>query len=157
MQDQQTVENPPAPESPTATPTPSPDPKVAEWNKQIHSAIALCALAMIGCFFLPWLNVFLGQTASGYQLQQLPSDEAKLIWAIPAGGLLALLAATANVRQGIAATSQLAGALPFLALLYYGVKIGQDLLQNLQIGAYLTLILGVALFVLPRFLKKTKS
>jgi hypothetical protein len=157
MSDQPTVENPPISESPTVVPIPSPDPKVAERNKQIPTAIALCALAMIGCFFLPWLNVFLGQAASGYQLQQLPSDEAKLIWAIPAGGLLALLAAAANLKQGIATTSKLAGALPFLALLYYGVKIGQDLFQNLQIGAYLTLILGLALFVLPRFLKKPKS
>jgi hypothetical protein len=154
MSDQPTVKNRPAPESPTATPTPSPDPKVAEWNKQIHAAISLSALAMFGCFFLPRLNVFLGQTASGYELQQLPSDEAKLIWAIPARGLLALLAAVANVKHGIEVTSQLAGALPFLALIYYGVKIGQDLLPILQIGAYLTLILGVALFVLPRFLKK---
>ena len=151
MSDQPTVENRPNPESPPAPPTPSQESKVAERNKQIHVAIVVCSLAMIGCFFLPWLNVFLGQTASGYQLQQLPSDEAKLIWAIPVGDLLALLAAAANVKQGVAATSQLAGALPFLALLYYGVKIGQDLLQNLQIGAYLTLILGVALFCAPPF------
>src|ERR1700722_14414141 len=157
MSDQPAVENRPTPESPTASPTPSQAPKAVERNKQIHAAISLCALAMIGCFFLPWLNVFLGQTAPGYQLQQLPSDEAKLIWAIPAGGLLALLAAAANVKQGIAATSQLAGALPFLALPYYGVKIGQDLFQSLQIGAYLTLILGAVLFVLPRFLEKPKS
>ena len=122
MSDQPTVENHPPAESPTALSTPSLAPKVAERNRQIHAAIVVCSLALIGCFFLPWINVFLGQTASGFQLQQLPSNEVKLIWAIPIGGLLALLAAAANAKQGVATASQLAGASPFLALLYYGIK-----------------------------------
>jgi hypothetical protein len=122
---------------------------------QIYSAIVVCSLALIGCFFLPWIDVFMGNSASGYQLQELPSDEVKLFWLIPCGALLALLAAA--VKQGVGPMSQIAGALPFLALLYYSVKIGQELFQALQIGAYLTLILGAALFVLPRFLKKPQS
>jgi hypothetical protein len=157
MQDQPTIENRPTPESPTIIPTPSPDRKVAESNKQIHTAIIICSLALIGCFFLPWVNVFLGQTASGYQIQQLPSDGAKLVWTIPVGGLLALLAAAVNAKQGAALLSHLAGVLPFLALVYYCAKIGKELLQSLEIGAYLTLLFGAALLLLPCCLKKQQS
>jgi hypothetical protein len=111
-------------------------------------------LALIGCFFLPWIKFIFG-TPSGYELQQLPSDEAKLVWLIPATALVALVAAIA--KQGVLVTAQIAGAMPFLALIYYRVKLGEELFQILQIGAYLSLALGVILFITPRFLEKPKS
>jgi hypothetical protein len=63
------------------TPTPSPRPlapKESERNRNIHSIILVCSLALAGCFFLPWIKFLFG-TPSGYDLQQLPSDEAKLL------------------------------------------------------------------------------
>jgi hypothetical protein len=111
-------------------------------------------LALIGCFFLPWIKFIFG-TPSGYDLQQLPSDEAKLVWLIPATALVALLAAM--IKKGVLVTAQIAGAMPFLALIYYRVKLGEELFQILQIGAYLSLALGVILFITPRFLEKSKS
>lgn len=152
MSDEPSVENRPTSVTPATSPAPSLDPAILERNNQIHSAIAICSLALMGCFFLPWVEVFLGQTASGYDLQQLPSNGAKLVWIIPAGGLLAFIAALA--RLGAASASQLAGAFPFLTLLYYCIELGHELFDDLRIGAYLTLLVGAVLFVLPRFLKK---
>jgi hypothetical protein len=87
-------------------------------------------------------------------LQQLPSDEVKLVWLIPLAGLLALFSAVA--KKGVLAFAQLAGAMPFVALIYYCAKYGQGLIQDLQIGAYLSLALGAILFIAPRFLDKRK-
>ena len=139
------------------TPTPSPRPLApneSERNRNIHSIILVCSLALIGCFFLPWIKFLFG-TPSGYDLQQLPSDEAKLVWLIPATALVALLAAM--TKKGVLVASQAAGAMPFLALIYYRIKLGEELFQILQIGAYLSLVLGVILFITPRFLEKPKS
>ena len=108
----------------------------------------------MGCFFLPWINFFLGRP-SGYDLQQLPGDEIKLVWLIPLTALLALLSAVA--KKGVLTTAQIAVAMPFLALIYYRVKLGQELFQIIQIGAYLSLALGAILFIAPRFLEKPKS
>jgi hypothetical protein len=139
------------------TPTPSPRPlapKESERNRNIHSIILVCSLALIGCFFLPWIKFLFG-IPSGYDLQQLPSDEAKLVWLIPATALVALLAAIA--KQVVLVTAQIAGAMPFLALIYYRVKLGEELFQILQIGAYLSLALGSILFIAARFSDKPKS
>ncbi len=119
-------------------------------NRSVQILIALVALAMLGCFFLPWITL-LG-SLSGFDLQKLPSTEAELVWCIPAGAALALLAVAA--KTGVGAASQLAGAIPFLALIYYRTKLGDRFFQSLQYGAHLTLFFGAVLFVLPRFLKK---
>ena len=107
----------------------------------------------MGSFFLPWINFLLG-TPSGYDLQQIPSEEAKLVWVIPIAALAALVATI--MKKGVSSFAQIAGAVPFLALIYYRVKLGEGFFQLLQIGAYLSLALGAILFVAPRFLEKSK-
>ncbi len=124
-----------------------------ESNETIRRLCGICAVAMIGCFFLPWIALFDGGL-SGFQLQQLPSNDAKLVWLVPCGGFLALLAVAA--KQGVAPASQMAGGIPLLALIYFRLKMGEGFFQALQIGAYFTLLLGAALLVLPRFLKAQK-
>ena len=141
------------PSAPSDTTAPAVRPQ-SEGSSFLCSIIALCSLAIVGCFFLPWIAIFLG-TPSGYDLQQLPSSEVKLIWLIPVTALIAFFSAIG--RAGVLGTSQLAGAMPFLALIYYCFRHGTDLLHTLQIGAYLTLALGAILFILPRFLEKPKS
>jgi hypothetical protein len=145
-------QNPETQATPTASPVP-PARTESERNRNIHSIILVCSLALAGCFFLPWIRIFLG-TPSGYDLQQLPSNEAKLLWLIPVTALISLVSAL--TRKSVLTAAQIAGAVPFLALLYYCVKLGGDLLQALQIGAYLSLLLGAILFVAPRFLEKPK-
>jgi hypothetical protein len=133
---------------------PASTPNTSERDKGIQSAIALGSLALIGCFFLPWIAI-LAANLSGYQIQQLPSDEARLVWAIPLGGLLSFFAAVA--KQGVAVAAPVAGAIPFLALIYYRAKLGEDFFGALQPGAYLTLVVAGVLFVLPRFMTKQRA
>jgi hypothetical protein len=45
---------------------------------------------------------------------------------------------------------QLAGALPFAVGVYWYSKLGSDMLHILTYGAYLSLIFGAALLILPR-------
>lgn len=114
----------------------------------------ICCLGMVACFFLPWVQMlFTG--LSGYQLQQLPSDEVKFLLLIPLVAAVALVGAVTGKSMVI--TAQLAGAMPFIALMYYLAKIGQGLFQALQIGAYLTLFCAAILCVVPHFLLKPKS
>jgi hypothetical protein len=154
MSDQTVLEKKPQTETvPTPSPQP-PAPRESERNRSIHSIVLVCSLAIIGCFFLPWIKFLFG-TPSGYELQQLPSDEAKLVWFIPGAALVALLAVIA--KQGVMVTAQIAGVMPFLALIYYRIKLGEELFQILQIGAYLSLALGAILFIAARFLEKPKS
>jgi hypothetical protein len=91
-------------------------------------------------------------TPSGYQLQQLPSDQVKLVWLIPVSGLLPLIALA--IRQGVAAMAGIAGAAPFIALAYYVTQYGRDLLGALQIGAYLTFMFAALLCVFASILSK---
>lgn len=107
----------------------------------------------MGAFFLPWISMFFGKP-SGYDLQQIPSDEVKLVWLIPLAALLALISAVS--KKGVLIAAQIAGAMPFLALIYYRVKLGEGIFQALQIGAHLSLLLGAILFIAPRFLVKPK-
>jgi Na+-translocating ferredoxin:NAD+ oxidoreductase RnfE subunit len=147
--------------SPTPPPTSnqeaSPPPaavKKMECNGAVQVVIALCGLGIIGSFFLPWI-VFFGSEPSGYQLQQIQTNEVKLLWLIPASAFIALVAAIA--KQSVRTASQFAGIAPFLALLYYVMKFGQDIIKILRPGAYLTLFLGAVLLVAPYFLKKAKQ
>lgn len=138
-------------ESPNATPTLSPSSTATEWSGGISWAIGICSLFQIGCFFLPWIRI-LSVGASGFQLQRLPGNEMKLLWFIPIAGLISLLSAITQTH--VKHITQFAGIIPFLALTYFGVKIGKDLFQALEVGAWLTLLFGAALFALARCLKK---
>ena len=102
---------------------------------------------------MPWIPFFFSEV-SGYQLQQIDSIEIKLLWLIPLTGFISLVAAIA--KKSVCVASQLAGIMPFVALLYYGLKIGHELFNALRPGAYLTLFLGAVLFIAPRFLKTAK-
>jgi len=124
------------------------------WNVNIRQFIGFFSLALIACFFAPWVQIFLG-TPSGYQIQQLPSDEAKLVWVIPITALIALVSAISN--KSVALAAQTAGAMPFLAAIYYRYKLGEGFFQALQIGAYLSLALGAILLLMPHFLRKQQS
>jgi hypothetical protein len=110
---------------------------------------------MIGCFFLPWVSL-LGGAPSGFELQKLPSNQVGYVWLIPGGALLACLAVVAKV--GVRPAALVAGAIPYLALAYYCSQYGAVLLNSLQIGAWLTLIVAVVMLMLSLFLaSKPKS
>lgn len=109
----------------------------------------LCAGGLLISFFLPWVN-FLGAHPSGFDIQKL-GDEYKGHWIIPFFSVVAILAGLAKQSQRTAA--QLAGAMPFVAFIYWFSKFGSDLMNGLSYGAYLALACGAGLEVLARRLK----
>jgi len=153
MSEQTDLQQSPPPESITTASSHQASAKDRDQNKSIYSVIALCSLGIVACFFLPWIRV-LFTDLSGYQLQQLPSDEVKILWLIPLTALISLIASI--TKQSVGAVAQFAGVMPFLAPLYYGSKIGQSIFDALRPGAFLTLLLAVVLLIAPRFLKKAK-
>ena len=108
--------------------------------------VNLCVAGLGVSFFLPWANFF-GVKLSGFDLQKM-GDEQRLLWLIPILCVVTIFAGITKRSQKIA--GQLTGALPFVAGIYWYSKFGSDLFRILTFGAYLSLIFGAALFVLPR-------
>lgn len=108
--------------------------------------VNLCALGLGVSFFLPWAHVFFG-SPSGFDLQKL-GDEQRFLWLIPIFCMITVIASVNKRAQQIAA--QLTGLLPFIVGIYWYSKIGKDMFQVLAFGAYLSLIFGAAMFVMPR-------
>lgn len=132
-------------ETPVATPaTEKPTP-----SQELSHLVTLCASGLLVSFFLPWVN-FLGAHPSGFDIQKL-GDEYKLHWLIPLFSVVAIVAGLTKQSQRTAA--QLAGAVPFLAFIYWFSKLGSDLMNSLSYGAYLALICGAGLEILSRRLK----
>jgi hypothetical protein len=154
MSEQTDLQQSPPPEFKTTASSHQESANEADQDKSIYSVIALCSLGIVACFFLPWIRLLFADL-SGYQLQQLPSDTAKLLWLIPLTGFISVVASI--TKQSVGTAAQFAGVMPFLALLYYGSKIGRDISDILRPGAYLTLLLAAVLLIAPRFLKKTKQ
>lgn len=128
-------------ESTSAT---APDNQAAKLGRT--QLVSLCALGLSISFFLPWANFF-GAKLSGFDLQKLGAEQ-RLLWLIPILCAVTIFAGITKRSQKIAA--QLTGALPFVAGIYWYSKFGSDLFRILTFGAYLSLIFGAALFVLPR-------
>ncbi len=112
--------------------------------------IAGAAVGMLIAFFLPWVRIFFGSPVSGFDLQKL-SNGYKLLWLIPIASVITIFATFTGRSPKIAA--QVTGTLPFIALAYWLYHLGGDLLKVLSIGAWLSLICGLALFILPRGMK----
>jgi len=107
--------------------------------------VSLCAVGLGVSFFLPWAQFF-GANLSGFDLQKM-GDEQRLLWAIPVFCVITIIAGLAKRSQNI--VGQLTGALPFCVGAYWYSKLGSDLFHILTYGAFLSLICGAALLILP--------
>src|ERR1041385_2628075 len=106
----------------------------------IPKTIGLCAIGLLVSFFLPWAGVF-GQSISGFDLQKMPGNP-KWLWIIPVFSVITILAALTGRCRKIAAI--FTGALPFCVLAYWLNQLGSELLRTLGLGAWLSLICGLA-------------
>jgi hypothetical protein len=115
----------------------------------LSHAVNFCAAGLLVCFFLPWIDFFLGKP-SGLDLAK-EGGKLQILWGIPIFCVLTIFAGLTKRSQKTVA--QMTGALPFIVL---GVGIndqGKDLMHVLGIGAYAGLTLGLLMFILPRRLK----
>lgn len=117
-------------------------------SPKIPKVISLCAAVLLMSFFLPWIRD--REWVSGFHLQQL-GGTLRWLWLIPTFSGLTLLAVRTKRYQRI--VSWFTGALPFCALAYWLNQLGSDLLRHLSVGAWLSLICGLALLILPHRLK----
>jgi branched-chain amino acid transport system permease protein len=105
----------------------------------------IIAGGLVVFFFLPWAQLF-GFGVSGYNLGQLGSY-GNLAWLILVGGIATIAAIVLEADEALARmVAGVTGFLPWAGLLYGLSKVGTDLFQILSIGAYLTLLAGLALF-----------
>jgi hypothetical protein len=132
---------------------PEPEPPISSDRQSVSlslsHAISLCAAGLLVCFFLPWVNLLLVKPSG----RDLASEGGKLLllWSIPIFSAITILAGIAKQSQKTVA--QLTGALPFIFLGLGLYDEGKDLMQGLELGAYISLGLGLVLFILPRRLK----
>ena len=154
MPDQPITEQSPQTQNPTVPHPSSPTSVSQNTENTVYVVTAIASFGIIGCFFLPWLT-FLFRDLSGFDLQKLPSDEAAFLWVIP---IMAFLAVVSSItKQRISFVARIAGATPFVVLIYFSSEYNGDLLQVLKPGAYITLFLAIVLLVAPYFLKKPKQ
>jgi hypothetical protein len=111
--------------------------------------VNLCAVGLGISFFLPWANFF-GANLSGFDLQKI-GDEKRFLWLIPICCTITIFASVVKRSQKIA--GEMTGVLPFIVGIYWYQKLGSDLFHILTYGAFLSLIFGAALLILPRTVK----
>jgi hypothetical protein len=115
----------------------------------LSHVVGFCALALLGCFFLPWLQILFARP-SGFNFAQ-EGGKYLLLWSIPVFCVLTFFAGITKTSQRAAA--QFTGMLPFCFLGVGLYSEGADLMKVLTIGAYASLVLGLLLILLPTRLK----
>lgn len=109
----------------------------------------MCAGGLFISFFLPWATI-MGGNISGFELQKL-GEYHKLLWLIPVCSVITIAGGVTGKGQRLAA--QVTGALPYFTLIYWFYQLGKDLTEIMTVGAYLSLGLGLVMFILARRLK----
>ena len=104
----------------------------------------ILAIAMLIAFFMPWGRVLI-LTFSGYDICVQAEGYDNVIWFLPAMPIAIIMMTyfEKNARDEVIA----AGIFPFAILYDYYDKMGNDLFQVMQIGAYATLVVGVLLIL----------
>ena len=130
-----------------STPVTAPDHQATSLGRT--QLVNLCALGLGVSFLLPQARFFDTQP-SGFDLQKSGNINRRL-WLILILSTITVFAGITKRSQKIVA--QITGALPFCIGAYWYNKLGSDLAHILAFGAYLSLIFGAALFILPRTAK----
>jgi hypothetical protein len=129
-----------------------------------------CAIGLLVCFFLPWLQI--GETISisrkGYQIPNLAHDIGKgigqfkgllggsentdpqvfwyyLIYLIPVFSVITIILGI--MGKNVKATGFLAAAVPIGWFIYALIKLRTDLFKIMTFGAYLTLACAIIMIL----------
>ena len=113
----------------------------------LFSMLALACIALLEtgclCFFLPWLHIFIA-SPSGLDFAK-EGEHGWVLWYMPVFALLALIAAITGKDYTLVAL--VAGLVPFVILGYALNQNGHDIIQNIAVGGWAALGLGVTHFV----------
>lgn len=140
MGDEITIKSDPA----SAATTPALESQTNSDSKRY--SIGICALGLGVSFFLPWATIF-GALISGFDLQKDGGGKLSL-WLIPL--LSAISVITILSKRSVSIVGPLTGMTPYLAAIYWYVKLGNDLFRVMTYGAYISLLCGACLIALSR-------
>ena len=148
MSETSTSQSNSTPANPTSTPSGEGS---ASQNPGLNmpQVVSMCAGGLFISFFLPWATI-MGGNISGFELQKL-GEYHKLLWLIPVCSVITIAGGVTGKGQRLAA--QVTGALPYFTLIYWFYQLGKDLTEIMTVGAYLSLGLGLVMFILARRLK----
>lgn len=132
--------------------------------KFMSKAENLCAIGLIVFFFFPWVSIGGFISISGYeipdiakgfgQLAALGSQTGKtdpriylfyLIYLIPIFSVLTLIFGLTNNNTKF--TAFVSGIVPIAALFYALSQAGMDIFEGMAIGAWLTLLVAIAMIL----------
>jgi len=135
--------------NPVASVTPAISQPKTSTGSNLSVFMFLCAAALVGCFFLPWINFGGLVTVTGYKyaMAENASNEARMFLAIPVAALITILVGLAKPGE-LRGGARITGLLPLFGLIYALARYGNDVTQVLGAGAWLSLCIGVVLFVL---------
>ncbi len=134
-----------APEHQPATAAPEQQTAGLGWTFMV----ILCAIGLSVSAFMRWTH-FSDDVSWGVD-QQKKSDALLLLWLIPVCCWITVVAGVSRRAQQIAGL--LTGLVPFGIVIYWYTQFGSNLFNILAYGAYISLALGAALFVMSRKLK----
>ena len=116
----------------------------AETDWKFNQPINWCALGLIVFFFVPWVKFWAFQ-GSAYDIAVNIGETTAILWAIPALSIITLVAGLSGFKQKNMAV--LTSMSPFVALGYGMTELGTDIFQILTVGAWLTCLTAVGMFI----------
>lgn len=104
---------------------------------------SLAAAALVMAFFMPWIALVIGWRG----VDVMRTESYSFVVILPL--LSAVLLVLSLLDRSVAWLRRLTGLVPFLILAYGLYHFGVDLFRGLMLGAWLSLIAGAVLLLLP--------
>jgi hypothetical protein len=115
-------------------------------SRQFTSGLIItAAMTLLFSFFLPWISFF-GADLSGLTIQKLSRGNQSL-WAIPLLAFCTVGLTLADMSSNL--IRRLAGFSPYVVLFVAVSRYDQQLMRQLEFGAWLALFAGVVLVCIP--------
>jgi hypothetical protein len=122
-------------------PPQSADPPTAVIVVNVFTSLAAAALVM--AFFMPWIALVIGWRG----VDVMRTETYSFVVILPLLSIVLLVLSLLD--RSVAWLRRLTGLVPFLILAYGLYHFGMDLFRGLMLGAWLSLIAGAVLLLLP--------